>query len=610
MATSAGSPKAFADCLPSTGSTRASRRGFLSAQARAVLATSAVMAMLGVASVPWWLATPSRVSGFIARSVPELDAAVRIGNVSLGWIGPLVLEDVLVVPRDGSDPPISIDRVELSHGLAGILLSLGDLGRVRLAGLGVHLVFDAERNSNIRNLLRPSENAAADDGAQRGRRAAVRLRLEVDGAVVRIDGPWAAETWVSDPIQARAALAPADHGRWSEWTVEPVDLLTDARLEPAVAQGVLAYIAPVMANATRTAGRVSLRLDGATLPLGAPKDGQFSGSLSMHSVDLGPGPLVLNLLEALPLNLPAPPAIRIADESQVEFRLAERRVWHEGLEFGVPLAKPGQRLDLESSGSVGLDAKDLDLKLRLPIPADLPQDRPVLAALAGRTFSVGIGGFLGEPKVSFDGSLRANAGGVLAEVLGRLRAGGGQPVGRPQGATAPEPNWSRPGPQAGSSAKPLEKAAAAPSKESAPAQKNDDRPAPPPKSLDGTRGGGGETGLTTLADDSGDAARSDGSAAADRVKDLLPPDLKQDATADAVIDLVGGVIGELAKRRAERRAAEAANPEPPQPARRGRLLRRGTPAGTQAPAGTQGAAPAPTPALEPVPQQPAASPAP
>ncbi|MFM8891143.1 MAG: hypothetical protein ACKOTB_05875, partial [Planctomycetia bacterium] len=352
MATSAAADVS-PECPPPDGSNRSTRRGFLSTQARAVLATSAVMAMLGLASVPWWLATPSRISGFIARAVPELEADVRIGSVQMGWIGPLVLEDVTIAPRDGSDPPIVIDRMEISHGLAGILLSLGDLGRVRLAGLDVHLVFDADRNSNIKNLVRAAAEVA-DGNGERGRRTAVRLRLEVDGAVVRIDGPWAAEQWVSDPVQVRAALAPADHGRWSEWVVEPVQLLTDARLEPAVAQGVLAYIAPIMANATRTGGRFSLRLDGATLPVGAPRDGQFSGSLSMHSVDLGPGPLVLNLLEALPLNLPAPPAIRIADESQVEFRLAKRRVWHEGLEFGVPLAKPGQRLDLESSLCPGL----------------------------------------------------------------------------------------------------------------------------------------------------------------------------------------------------------------------------------------------------------------
>jgi hypothetical protein len=342
----------------------------------------------------------------------------------------------------------------------------------------------------------------------------LRLRLEVADAVIRIRGPWAGEPWVSDPIDLRAALAPAADGDWSEWTLEPVQLLADARMEPGVAQGVLAYIAPVLADATRTSGRFSLRIDGARLPVGEPAAGQMAGVLAMHEVVLGPGPLVERLFEALPGRLPAPPAIRIADEANVKFRLADRRVWHEGLEFGLPLAKPGQRLDVNSSGSVGLDDKSLDVRLSLPIPADLPQDKPLLAALAGKRVSLGIGGFLEKPKVNFDGSIKATAGEVLGDFLDRVR-GGSPPRPIPPAATqrgtaaSPQPGWTPDGPPAGDAAP-----AAAP---------------PPP------------TG---------------------------------DATAEAIVDLVGGVLEEVAKRRAERRAAEEANPEQVPPPRRGRLLRR------------------------------------
>jgi hypothetical protein len=109
-------------------------------------------------------------------------------------------------------------------------------------------------------------------------------------------------------------------------------------------------------------------------------------------VVLGPGPLVENLFRSLPMNLPPPPTIRITDEADVAFHLAERRMWHEGLEFGIPLKKSGQRLDVRSQGSVGLDDRSLDLKLSLPIPADLPQDRPLVAALAGKQVSLGVEG--------------------------------------------------------------------------------------------------------------------------------------------------------------------------------------------------------------------------
>ena len=412
--------------VPAAAAPPAGPRGFFSSQLRTLLASGVVVAALGTASIPWLLSDPARISALVARAVPELQADVRFGSVRLGWIGPLALEDVRVVPRDGGRDPFTIRRIELSHGLAGIVLSLGDLGRLRVEGLEADLVFDAERNSNLKGLFLPAAGREAAGGGTGPKRSPVRLQLDVVNAIVKIDGPWAAEAWVSDPINVRATLAPSSAGH-SEWRIEPVQLLADARLEPGVAQGVLAYIAPIMADATRTSGRFSLRLDGATMPVGAPEAGALSGVLAMHAVDLGPGPLVTRTIQALPIQLPGPPTIRIADESRVEFRLADRKVWHKGLEFGVPLAKPGQRLDLQSSGSVGLDDKALDLKLELPIPADLPQERPLLASLAGRSVSIRIGGALGEPRVNFDGSLRSTAGQVVGELIDRLRTGGAAP---------------------------------------------------------------------------------------------------------------------------------------------------------------------------------------
>ena len=553
-------------------SQRASKMGFLSSQVRATLATVAVIAVLGIGSLPWLMSSPARMSKLVADAVPALQAAVRFGSVKLGWMGPMVFEDIHIVPHDGSREPASIKRVELSHGLAGILLSLGDLGRVRVEGLDANVEFDADRNSNLKGLFFP---ALAGPGAaarpHNGKPGAVRMQLDVVGAVVRMVGPWADEPWVSDPINVQARLAPSADATRSEWTVEPVQLLADARLEPAVAQGVLAYIAPVMANATRTSGRFSLRINAATLPVGATEGGHVSGVLAMHAVDLGPGPLAQRAIESLPFKLPVPQSIRIADESHVEFQLADRRMSHKGLAFGVPLAKPDQRLDIRSSGSVGLDDKTLDLKLELPIPADLPQDRPLLAALSGRTFSVGVGGMLGEPRIDFDGSLRANAGGVVAELLDRLRGSGGpqatrQPAGQPRPLAPPAPAW-KPDASAGKDSKTTAPDATTPA--AAPAN-------------DGSNA---------------NARQQVGApATADKIKSALPPDMKTDPTAEAVIDLVGGLLGEVAKRRAERQAAEAVNPQQTPPPR-GRLLRRLLQPQTP----PQATPPAATPPLQPVP---------
>ena len=402
---------------------------------KATLASLLAAVLLGAGSIPWWLSQPERLSRIVARAIPELEADVRFQSVKLGWSGPLVLDGVTLVPRDGSRSPITIGRIEGSHGLLAMLLSVGDLGRLAIDGLAVDLAFDEEHVSNLERLVR---RKAADPADRRPRptRAAVRMRLDVEDAIVRITAPWTTEPWVSEPIDLRVALAPVAEG-WSEWTIEPVRLLTDARMDPPVAWGVLAYIAPVLADATRTSGRFSLDLAGARLPVGDPAGGSLSGTLAMHEVVVGPGPLVTNLFQSLPGNLPPPPSIRVADESHVRFELADRRVRHEGLEFGVPLPGQGRRLDVQSSGSVGLDDQSLEAKLVLPIPADLRQDRPLLAALAGKTISVGVAGKLGEPQVVFDGSIRQVAGDVARELLERVRGGGVPPAAMPSGPAAP-----------------------------------------------------------------------------------------------------------------------------------------------------------------------------
>ena len=313
------------------------------------LAASVVVAAIGAMLIlPRVIGTPQRVTRLAATALPELLADVKPARVQLGWFGPIVLEDVQIVPRNGDKTPLAIRRIEVAHGLGGILMTLGDLGRVRVEGLEADVTFDREHRSNIDAILPPNDADAGVVGSG-PRRAVVRVRLEIEDAVVKISGPWTADPWVSDPIDVRATLANGADG-YAEWTVEPVQLLTQAELEQPVAHEVLAYIVPVFADAARTSGRFSLRLDGGRFPVGRPEQAELAGVLALHEVVLGPGPLVQNMFQSLPMKLPPPPTIRVAEESHIEFHLAERRMWHKGLEFGVPLKKPGQRLDVRSEG--------------------------------------------------------------------------------------------------------------------------------------------------------------------------------------------------------------------------------------------------------------------
>jgi len=558
--------------IPAPGSPAPNRPGSGWSLVRWVVSSLLIAVAAGIVCLPWIAGTPERVTKLVATAIPELAADVKPARVKLGWLGPIVLEDLAIIPRNGDPTPLTVHRVEVEHGLAGILLSAGDLGRVRIEGLQADVIFDREHRTNLDSILPPRD----PDQPARGkgpRRAAIGLRLDVEDAVVRISGPWTSDPWVSEPIDVKASLGNGADG-YAVWTIEPVQMLKQAELQQTVAHEVLAYIVPVFADAARTSGRFSLRLDGATFPVGRPDEAKLAGLLQMHEVVLGPGPLVENMFRSLPFNLPPPPTIRIADEADVKFHLAERRMWHEGLEFGIPLRQPGQRLDVRSQGSVGLDDRSLDLKLALPIPADLPQDRPLVAALSGKQVSLGVGGVLGEPKVIFDGSIKEAAGQVVVDLIDRIRngprpqpvnpAGDAAPLPQPgpQRAAAPnappEPGWSPPG------AAPRQAAEAPPQGDKAAAAvQAKDQP-----EADATKPAPAETPRDKVEQMATDAATKAGA---------------KPETAEALVDLVGGVLDEVARRRAERRAAEAANPDQAPP-RRGRLFQRRNPGGALAPA--------------------------
>ena len=544
------------------------RRGMAWPLFRWVVSSVLVALVAAIACLPRILGTPERVTKLVATAIPELAADVKPASVRLGWFGPIVLEDLAIVPRNGDPTPLQVARVEIEHGLAGILMSAGDLGRVRIEGLRADIVFDKDHRTNLDSILPPREPGQAPSG-KGPRRAAIALQLDVDDAVVRISGPWTSDPWTSEPIDVKASLANGADG-YAVWTIEPVQLLKQAELQQTVAHEVLAYIVPVFADAARTSGRFSLRLDGASFPVGRPEEAKLAGLLQMHEVVLGPGPLVENMFRSLPLNLPPPPTIRIADEADVAFHLAERRMWHEGLEFGIPLKKPGQRLDVQSQGSVGLDDRSLDLKLSLPIPADLPQDRPLVAALAGKQVSLGVGGVLGEPKVIFDGSIKEAAGQVVVDLIDRWRNG---PRAQPLATGAEMSRAPQPVPLAGPAG------GRPPAANSAPPQPGWTPPGAPPTPRLGSDAAATSTKPATAVEPPQGEASTDSAPETARQKaEKMATDAAAKAgakpeTADAIADIVGGVLDEVARRRAERRAAEAANPEQIPP-RRGRLLQR------------------------------------
>jgi hypothetical protein len=172
----------------------------------------------------------------------------------------------------------------------------------------------------------------------------------------------------------------------------PGTAVTDAEVNEEVSRRVLAFVAPVLEQATRPRGKVSVAITRAEIPLdteGAAHRAVVEGSVVFRDVEFAPGPLATDLLGLIGRQ----DAILKLDEPVV-LSVADGRVYQHGL--GIPLGNVS-RIELE--GSVDFD-RNLDLTARLPITAALLGDRPLLADIAeGALVTVPIRGTLSQPRI-------------------------------------------------------------------------------------------------------------------------------------------------------------------------------------------------------------------
>ncbi len=181
-------------------------------------------------------------------------------------------------------------------------------------------------------------------------------------------------------------------------------VLTNVRISPEVSEAMLKYIAPVVAGATQSEGEFSLQLEGARVPLADLKRTDSAGQLTVHSVRVVPGPMasqwvgLAQQVEAVAKRgNPASPTgrqvtlVSIRDQ-QVNFRVADGRVYHQNVEFQVG------DVTLRSQGSVGFD-ETVALTVQIPIQDEWVAKEPLLSGLKGQTLEVPVSGTLTKPKM-------------------------------------------------------------------------------------------------------------------------------------------------------------------------------------------------------------------
>jgi len=191
----------------------------------------------------------------------------------------------------------------------------------------------------------------------------------------------------------------------AEWGLPAGPLLTNVRISREVSEQMLKYIAPVLADATRSEGLFSLRTDGVRAPLDKPAGIEVTGQLAVSQVRVVPGPAVAEWvsiarqIEALAkdrdpaalLARPAPTLLSISERT-VNFQIAGQRVYHQGLAFEVG------DVPVVSNGSVGFD-ETLQMTLTVPIQEKWIAGERRLVGLRGQSIQVPVAGTLSKPRI-------------------------------------------------------------------------------------------------------------------------------------------------------------------------------------------------------------------
>ena len=181
-------------------------------------------------------------------------------------------------------------------------------------------------------------------------------------------------------------------------------MLDRVHLTPEMCKAWIKYVAPLLADATKTEGVLSLDMTGAKLPLSDPGKGTARGTMHVHQARVGPGPIGQQI-EAVVRQIVAiadgrgpsttsngSPGWVTMPEQSVEFQMVDGQVHHDGLKLEIG------EVAVTTKGYVGTD-QSLSLIATIPVRDQWVASSPILAGLKGQTIELPIGGTLTSPIV-------------------------------------------------------------------------------------------------------------------------------------------------------------------------------------------------------------------
>lgn len=338
----------------------------------------------------------------LAKALPK-NMAASCEHASIGWLSPLDAKGISVSDADGRWK-IDASGAASEKNLLQLMANATALGEFVIEQPVVTVNIDAWAASAKQDQEEPTAAKPKAD---------ISISLTVrDARIQTITNDDSAPNVIADHVTITADFKRSASSE--TLSIEPGKPIDQAKLSPEMCQSLLKYVAPVVSNTAWTEGAVSVELNECVIPFDRPRESVVSGTVTIHSVNVGVregvGRQVTQLVATL-TKKDIPTKVQLADNSAVEFVVANGVVSHRGLAFGLP--EISDELVIKTHGTVGFD-KRLDLEAKVPLPFHLLGDGAIAQALGSETLYIPITGTLDEPEMRFDSD------GQLANLIGKV----------------------------------------------------------------------------------------------------------------------------------------------------------------------------------------------
>jgi hypothetical protein len=354
---------------------------------------------------------------------------LHVDKAEIRWLQPLALRGIRIEQidapksdRGGGQQPwdlIDIRAIESNRSLIGYLLGGRDLGRLRIVEPRVDIEM-LENTSNLEKLVDAvSKNKDSRSSDRVAKPARIDIAIDVIGFSVSVIGKESTEMLlVVPPFDATVEYRARDGD--PKIVVAPSRILDHVAVSPELVSLGLGRAIPLLAKSAWFEGSVSLETERIEIPLQRPEASLGSGALTLHEVRTGPAePVMLNILDMIAKFRGKEPVHELVfiDGSRIDVTAADGMIDHRGVQIGLPKVDP--RLQLSSSGRVGIINQDLDLQVGFPVPLEMLARRESVQQLGVPQITLPIRGTLDKPVVDWK-SMRTESADLLSLISAAL----------------------------------------------------------------------------------------------------------------------------------------------------------------------------------------------